>query len=198
MPVQTCVTCHTPKELSLENFYFVKRTSRFEKSCKICRKAYFDQHRKINREKVLSTSRKCYQKKKHLWKNYYEENKESILNKKHFRDNANREHVREIGRRSYENTRINRLIEARMTRLKNNRATPLWLTIEQLDAIRAIHREAILLSEDTKIPRHVDHIFPLNGKTCCGLNVPWNLQIITAFENISKGNKLPLRSTSFS
>jgi len=69
-------------------------------------------------------------------------------------------------------------------------ATPKWLTKFDLDYIRHIYIQAIELEKLDGIKRHVDHSIPLRGKIVSGLHVPWNLEIITAEENIKKGNRL--------
>jgi hypothetical protein len=64
-------------------------------------------------------------------------------------------------------------------------ATPGWLNDEQKAQILAIYRDAA--SRDTL--HHVDHIVPIKGNAVCGLHVPWNLRVIPAAENLSKGNR---------
>lgn len=67
--------------------------------------------------------------------------------------------------------------------------TPPWLTKEHIESIRIMYAYAKKLQCKTGINYHVDHIVPLQGKNVSGLHVPWNLQVITAEENVKKGNR---------
>ncbi len=77
-----------------------------------------------------------------------------------------------------------------MTLYAERNATPSWLTKFDHDYIKHIYVQDKELEKLDGTPRHVDHIIPLQGKTVCGLHVPWNLQILTAIENTSKGNRI--------
>jgi len=67
--------------------------------------------------------------------------------------------------------------------------TPPWLTAKQLLEIQGFYIRAKIAEDFTGEKWHVDHIIPLQGKTVSGLHVPWNLQLLPALKNISKGNK---------
>ena len=60
-------------------------------------------------------------------------------------------------------------------------ATPPWLTRSMADQMKAIY-------ESAGPAEHVDHIVPLKNALVCGLNVPWNLQVMEAKKNMSKSN----------
>lgn len=73
-------------------------------------------------------------------------------------------------------------------RALKRQATPRWLSREDRWFMRELYRQ---------LPggHHVDHIIPLGGKNVCGLHVWWNLQYLTAEENLLKSNKLVLDRT---
>ena len=61
---------------------------------------------------------------------------------------------------------------------------PKWLSHNQHKEIKIIYKEAALKGLE------VDHIIPINNPVVCGLHVPWNLQLLSRYENASKGNNL--------
>lgn len=64
-------------------------------------------------------------------------------------------------------------------------ATPPWVANRDL---RAVAKERVRLCKLWGEQYDVDHIIPLRHPTVCGLNVPWNLQIIPHLDNMKKGN----------
>jgi len=70
------------------------------------------------------------------------------------------------------------------------RAKPAWLTEEHEFMLEEIYELRDLRSKLTGVVHHVDHIVPLRGQNCCGLHVPWNLQVIPALDNLSKSNRI--------
>lgn len=106
------------------------------------------------------------------WQSWYAENRDEVLRKD-----------------KEDPIRRARMTAHRMQRIASQkRATLSNLSVEDFLHVYS-HRDA--LSQAEKQQFHVDHYYPLQGKTVCGLHVPWNLQVIPATENISKGNKMP-------
>lgn len=65
-------------------------------------------------------------------------------------------------------------------------ATPYW--VDQR-TIRALKREAKRRTAVSGRYFVVDHIIPVTHKLVCGLNVPWNMRIITGTENAQRSNR---------
>lgn len=102
------------------------------------------------------------------------------------------EQRRIIGKKWIAENKDKNAAKATRYRASKLQATPKWLTKEQHQQIESFYWLAKLQYELTDTKYHVDHIVPLKGKTVCGLHVPWNLQVLKAQENISKGNRLVL------
>lgn len=68
-------------------------------------------------------------------------------------------------------------------------ATPSWISQLEIQQIKSIYKQAIDLELATGIPHHVDHLIPLIHPLVCGFHCFSNLRVITAKENLIKGNK---------
>ena len=64
-------------------------------------------------------------------------------------------------------------------------SAPPWVRREDL---RALNDKRKALEKENGRAYHLDHIVPLSHPRVCGLTAPWNLWIIPAKPNMSKGN----------
>lgn len=155
-----CSNCKQTKEFT--DFYTNK--GKYHYYCKPCTRQKNNAWKQANKDKVASYDRKWQQsnkdKKAKNYKNYQVNNRAKV--------------------NSYNSYR--RALELQ--------ATPKWLTASHKLHIECRYSLAAMLSKNTAEQHHVDHIVPLNGKTVCGLHVPWNLQVITAKANLSKSNRI--------
>jgi hypothetical protein len=76
-------------------------------------------------------------------------------------------------------------------RARELQATPSWLTPDDFWLIEEIYDLCALRTRLTGVEHHVDHFYPLKGKTGCGLHVPFNLRVIPARLNLLKRNHAP-------
>jgi len=105
------------------------------------------------------------------------------------REERKRRRKREtLRRRNYKETAADR------RDITQKQATPSWVNMQ---AIKRIYKKAAEISQETGVQHHVDHIVPLQADGVRGLHVPWNLQIITAEQNLAKGNALISLDTDF-
>lgn len=63
-------------------------------------------------------------------------------------------------------------------------SAPPWVSREDLRAINDQRKQVEAASGEAY---HVDHEIPLRHPLVCGLTVPWNLRIVPAVVNMSKG-----------
>jgi len=172
------------------------------------RRPYWRKHYRQNAEKIKTPARTWHHNNKEYAnarsRKYREEHLEELNAKQRAYARANREasyeRVAKFKRlnpgkfNEYRQKWADKNPGSRPERVRRRQArklggTPKWLTKEQCAAMRAIYAEAKRLTRETGIENHVDHIEPIQGKDRCGLHVPWNLQVLTASENISKGNR---------
>jgi hypothetical protein len=159
--MKTCTKCLVEKPF--EDFPKDKyKKSGLKSSCKVCETKKSRLFRKNNPEKSRDTSKKYRQANLEKERLRY-----TLYNKL--------------------NPQVRAKNAAKRRFFKQN-ATPSWLTEQHFAEIENFYE----LARDCEITSgqkyHVDHIVPLKGVHVCGLHVPWNLQVLPADVNQSKGN----------
>ena len=148
-------------------------------SCVICEEANYKKWAAENPENLKSLHKKSYDK-------HAEQRRQDAAK---YRAN-NLEKVRAISRKSKSKNRAyHTYVEAKRQR-KIRQATPSWLTEEDKQWMLDIYNMSKQIKDKHDASTAVDHIIPIKGKTVCGLNVPWNLRVVTKNYNSQKSNKL--------
>lgn len=173
--MKTCSKCKIEKELTEFSNNKTKRDGK-ETICKTCTRLRTRAWQKANKERTRARVAKYRATDKGQQKTI------------EYRQ-ANRHKMREYCRQHYVDNMPKYRAKCRLYQAKKLQATPHWLTKKDHDRIKHIYWMADLITKITGEQHHVDHITPLQGENVCGLHVPENLQILTATENLSKGNK---------
>jgi len=140
------------------------------------RSEYAKQYRKANPEKVRA-----------LFDSWAERNPEKIRGYMQKASKAWHERNPEYLKEHYKANKQRYIAATARRRAAQDSATPAWLTAVDKAMIQEMYDVSEARYIQTGIKHHVDHIVPINGKNVAGMHVPWNLQVITAHENLSKG-----------
>lgn len=161
--MQQCRRCKQVKPS--EAFYNTKRTvSGLYERCKICCKIQNEENKEARKRYAKTVKGRSARRKYHQSESY------DVIQKIY--------HGSAKGRASLRSNCAKR-------KKKIKQATPKW--VDQ-SAITSVYVKAAQLEKQTGIKYNVDHIIPLINEEVCGLNVPWNLQILSETDNKIKGN----------
>lgn len=181
--------CSKCKETKPKNLFYIRkaRPCGVSSACKVCCDIQHAISVKKNPAASKRAAKKSYNKYRpdrlarmiSWWKNNPEKHKKNCARSRA----KNRIKLRAKSALYLANNLDKHCVNQALRRATKLRATPPWLTSEHKKQIKEIYKNC---------PKgyHVDHIVPLQGKNVRGLHVPWNLQYLSAEDNIRKSNKV--------
>lgn len=161
--IRRCKNCKEIKSFS--EFYLQKRSEDgYNRWCKICAKNRSNDSMK---------------------KMYHNNPIHKQENNKKWRDENLDLHRQMMLDHYYSNKEQYRFNNRKRQQIKRHSIPP-WANLQKIKELYIMARTLELLDN---IPRHVDHIIPLQHPLVCGLHVETNLQILSESENKQKSNK---------
>ena len=143
----------------------------------------------VDKQKKDGLSSQCRACRRSRYKEYYELNRDKVNNSNLARYYLNHEERKKKCLDYYYNNKDIVFKNCAKRRAAKSSSVPDWVDKTHEDRIRTIYSTCRKVSERTEKPHHVDHIVPLQSDKICGLHVWWNLRIIPAKDNLSKGNR---------
>ena len=163
IPGRLCKRCSTAKRYTKTG------------QCVTCHSVWSSEYAKSNKAKINDRARINWA------------TNERRKTRQRFWQQANREKCRKASSNWAKNNSAKTAALVGKRRAVKRKACPAWVNKKKL---QEIYEKAKQMSKLTGVQYHVDHIVPLQHELVCGLHVPWNLQILTAEENIAKANSL--------
>ena len=179
---------------------------------KFDKRAYDKWYYQKNKNKWYKYDRKeynkeWYEKNKEYYQKRYIENKESISERQKKYKKENKDKINKLSQKWRDNNREKFRESCKKYKLKNKAnitkhnikrlkglkyATPSWADMNYMNDVYSNCREANELFASLGLnswKMQVDHIHPLKSDFVCGLHNEFNLQVISAKENLQKRNK---------
>lgn len=193
--IKVCGKCKEPKPL----YQFNKNKNRPDGKAWDCKEC--------NRKRCLARFVELPEKYKEASRKNYIDNKDRYLSaaktwsekNKEKRSDISRQYVLKNPKQRYETSKKHRLnnpgmyaAHFKLRQQRKNMALSGWAN---LVAMEAIYIECARITKETGIKHHVDHFYPLKSDIVCGLHNEFNLRIIPAKDNLSKGNSFPTEAS---
>ena len=187
--MKTCSKCNVEKALDEFNKKKAAKDGR-RPECRPCQKTSSRGWVLANKERKAASTKAWNSANKEriaaTCKAWREANKERDYAASKVWYEANKERKAAIGRVWNKENPDKKSAAGSRYRAAKLRRTPSWSNPEP---INELYTQAVKLRELTGIKFHVDHIVPLQGELVSGLHVEGNLQLLTAYENLTKSNK---------
>lgn len=138
------------------------------------------------RQKSMDYANANREAKRAAVKKYDDANREKIKAWREANADSMKEYWATYGKKYRTEFKAETAAKTRRQQAARRNAVPVWIDREK----------EVLIYEEARIRREageaveVDHIFPILGKTVCGLHWHGNLRVVPTFANRSKGNRI--------